>query len=114
MAKFAFKVNSVFEFKDSLALIADTCRDKEQIGKVVLELRRPDGTVLHVVSIPVTHCYSLDAPADTPYSIHINNFDVNNTRIAKPDIPIGTEVWFSPDVVNKGFANRKGKLREAI
>ena len=116
MAKFAFKVTGVFEFKDSLALIADTYKGKEQKDKVVLELRRADGSVLHAVSIPVTHCYGFDVPADRPYSLHINNFDINNSRIAKPDIPIGTEVWFSAERVKekKGFASRDGKLKEAI
>ncbi|MDQ5936513.1 MAG: hypothetical protein QG574_3849 [Cyanobacteriota bacterium erpe_2018_sw_21hr_WHONDRS-SW48-000092_B_bin.40] len=115
MARFAFKVTEVFEFKDSIAVIADRAESVAPQGKVGLELRRPDGSVLRAVPIPVKFRYDADTAKERPHSIHFKNIDIDNNRINKNDVPIGTEVWYCAEWQTvQGNAGSETKLREVI
>lgn len=110
---FACKVAEVFEFKDSIAVVADRNYKIAKRGKLGLLLRRPDGSELKATSIPVKLSYGLDAPEERKQSIHLEKVDRSKKQITKSDIPIGTEVWLCDDReldVPQGMA----KLREVI
>jgi hypothetical protein len=115
MARFAFKVTEVFEFKDSIAVIGDRAKAVAPKGKAGLELRKPDGSVLKAVPVPVKFRYDPDAPSERPVSIHFRKVDADNNCISKFDVPIGTEVWYCAEWQTiQGKENSKRRLREVI
>lgn len=102
MAKFAFKVIEVFDLTERLALITDVLSCREHKHGSVIELHRPDGSVIQTESWFEVPVRGLNAPSDPPYSIGISNVDINGARITMETIPIGTEVWL-PDVSTEGI-----------
>jgi len=106
------------KLRKSLSLrthIADCAESLAPEGKAGLDLRRPDGSVLRAVPIPVKFRFDADAPKDRPHSIHFKNTDADNNRITKSDVPIGTKVWFGDEWLPfRDSADGKGKLRVVI
>jgi hypothetical protein len=93
MAEFAFKVALVHEAKKSFSIVSDASDSRGHLDKSVVELRRPDGSVLRVRSWYEFPYRGLEAKGESPYCFGIDGVDIEGREIRKGDLPPDTEVW---------------------
>lgn len=86
MSKYLCKIVDVFQLQDRLVVQSDITVGPSASHEVSLEVRRPDGTVVHTKGWRERFSPS---GADRPICWSVEE------RLSRDDIPVGSEIWIS-------------------